>query len=64
MAVIQQRVSDLSGKPLDDASAARVRIERPGVDRVQTLDVHVEELASFEGKGELVPRRGRKPKTA
>ncbi len=64
MALIEQRVSDLSGKVLDPASTARVRIERAASDKVQVLDVHTDELASFEGKGELMPRRGRKPKTA
>ncbi len=64
MAVIEQFVSDLSGKNLDDETAAKVRIERPGADRVQVLDVHVDELGAFEGKGVLVAKRGRKPAAA
>jgi hypothetical protein len=63
VAVIQQRVSDLSGRILDDETTVKIRVEYPHLpDKVQVIEAGRDEIPGFEDKGVWVAKRGRKTK--
>jgi hypothetical protein len=56
-------VSDLTGKPIDEANAALLTIRYSDARRGQVvLDVNADEVADLAAKGTRQARRGRKPK--
>jgi hypothetical protein len=58
-------VSDLTGREVDEASAAQLVIKYADVRRGQiVLDVNANEVADIAAKGTKQARRGRKPKVA
>ena len=58
-------VSDLSGKEIDEKSAATVTIRYADARRGQVvLDVNANEVDDLAAKGTKQARRGRKPKAA
>lgn len=57
-------VSDLTGKEIDEKSAAKVTISYADARKGQVvLDVNENEVADLAAKGTKQARRGRKPKT-
>jgi hypothetical protein len=58
-------VSDLTGKEIDEGSAAQLVIKYADARRGQVvLDVNADEVADLAAKGAKQARRGRRPKTA
>jgi tRNA U54 and U55 pseudouridine synthase Pus10 len=58
-------VSDLTGKEIDDRSAATVTIRYADARRGQVvLDVNADEVDDIARKGRKQARRGRRPKSA
>jgi hypothetical protein len=56
-------VSDLTGKPIEEANAAVLTIRYSDARRGQVvLDVNANEVADLAAKGTRQARRGRKPK--
>jgi hypothetical protein len=56
-------VSDLTGKPIEEANAALLTIRYSDARRGQVvLDVNADEVADLAAKGTRQARRGRKPK--
>jgi hypothetical protein len=57
-------VSDLSGDPIEEGKAAKIRISFDDARRgAFEIDATAEEAAELGRKGRQVARRGRKPKT-
>jgi hypothetical protein len=58
-------VSDLTGKEIDEGSAAQLVIKYADARRGQVvLDVNADEVAELAAKGAKQARRGRRPKSA
>ena len=56
-------ISDLTGKPIDEANAATLTIRYSDARRGQVvLDVNADEVTDLAAKGAKQARRGRKPK--
>ena len=55
-------VSDLTGKPIDEATAATVTIKYSDARKGQVvLDANADEVADLAAKGSRQARRGRRP---
>jgi hypothetical protein len=58
-------VSDLTGKEIDEGSAAQLVIKYADARRGQVvLDVNADEVENLAAKGTKQARRGRRPKSA
>ena len=58
-------ISDLTGKPINEKSAATITIRYSDPRRGQVvLDVNADEVDDFAAKGTKQARRGRRPKAA
>ena len=58
-------VSDLTGKPIEEGKAAKIRLSFDDARRgAYELDATVAEVEDLMSKGRKVARRGRRPKSA